>query len=134
MPIRPENKALYPDDWKNISIRVRHAAGQKCQWCGKPNGETIAVGPSGEWGHKNELLWRDDKGIPCPVPHPDTWRDVKIILTVAHLDHDPRNNSDDNLRALCQRCHLRYDAPEKARRRNLRRRGRPLFIKGEGDD
>lgn len=33
-----------------------------------------------------------------------------VVLTTAHLDHDPANNADDNLRALCQRCHLAYDA------------------------
>lgn len=27
----------------------------------------------------------------------------RILLTIAHLDHDPRNCSDDNLAALCQR-------------------------------
>lgn len=35
-------------------------------------------------------------------------------LTVAHLDQDPRNCDDDNLVALCQRCHLGYDAEEYA--------------------
>ena len=34
-----------------------------------------------------------------------------VFLTTAHLDHDPANNADDNLKALCQRCHLAYDAP-----------------------
>lgn len=33
-----------------------------------------------------------------------------IVLTVAHLDHQPENNADDNLLALCQRHHLAYDA------------------------
>ena len=43
----------------------------------------------------------------------------KIVLTIAHLDHDEENwnISYDRLAALCQRCHLRYDAKEKARRR-----------------
>ncbi len=31
------------------------------------------------------------------------------MLTIAHLDHDPTNNSDDNLRAMCQRHHLALD-------------------------
>lgn len=36
---------------------------------------------------------------------------TKVILTVAHLDHDSTNHevSDDRLAALCQACHLRYD-------------------------
>ncbi|KKL14720.1 hypothetical protein LCGC14_2512810 [marine sediment metagenome] len=41
----------------------------------------------------------------------------KVILTVAHLDHDITNNSFFNLKALCQRCHLQYDALMKARKR-----------------
>jgi hypothetical protein len=32
-----------------------------------------------------------------------------IVLTVAHLDHDPRNCDLSNLKALCQWCHLHYD-------------------------
>ena len=44
-------------------------------------------------------------------------------MTVAHLDHDPANNADDILAALCQACHNRYDAPKRApnRRHNALR-------------
>ena len=34
----------------------------------------------------------------------------KVVLTVAHLDHDILNNEYNNLAALCQACHLKYDA------------------------
>jgi tRNA(Ile)-lysidine synthase TilS/MesJ len=34
---------------------------------------------------------------------------IKIVLTVAHLNHDIADNSDDNLAALCQLHHLRHD-------------------------
>lgn len=36
---------------------------------------------------------------------------VKVVLTLAHLDHDAStgNHDESNLKALCQRCHLRYD-------------------------
>ena len=37
-------------------------------------------------------------------------RATVIVLTVAHLDHNVSNNDDSNLVALCQRCHLTYDA------------------------
>lgn len=40
-------------------------------------------------------------------PHPVTG--AKVVLTIAHLDHDPSHNEDDNLRAMCQRCHNTYD-------------------------
>ncbi len=38
---------------------------------------------------------------------------TKIILTIAHLDHDHKNHqvTDDRLAALCQRCHLILDMP-----------------------
>lgn len=86
MPIRPENKARYPKDWPEISRRIRfERAENRCerivdgQRCEAINGQ----------------------------PHPITGS--KVVLTVAHLDHTPENCSDENLMAMCQRCHLRYD-------------------------
>jgi hypothetical protein len=32
-----------------------------------------------------------------------------VVLTVAHLNHDPADCRDENLKAMCNRCHLRYD-------------------------
>lgn len=50
----------------------------------------------------------------------DFWveRPVRVVLTIAHLDHDECNHDVklDRLAALCQLCHLRYDAKEKYRR------------------
>ncbi|MES1977541.1 MAG: hypothetical protein V4451_05860 [Pseudomonadota bacterium] len=34
---------------------------------------------------------------------------IKIVLTIAHLDHTPENCDPANLRAWCQRHHLAYD-------------------------
>lgn len=34
----------------------------------------------------------------------------KVVLTIAHLDNVPEHCDMDNLRALCQKCHLTYDA------------------------
>jgi len=45
---------------------------------------------------------------------------VKIVLTIAHMDHTPENCEEENLKALCQRCHNRYDAPARARNRKIR--------------
>lgn len=38
---------------------------------------------------------------------------TRIVLTIAHLDHDKTNDnvSYERLRAWCQRCHLNYDRP-----------------------
>jgi hypothetical protein len=80
MPIRPENKHRYPKDWKAISRRIRERAENRCEWCGAANGE----------------------------PHPETGS--KVVLTCAHLNHQPEDCSPSNLAALCQKCHLTYDA------------------------
>lgn len=93
MPIRPENRRRYPKDWPTISRRVRFdRAGGRCEWCGAVNG----------------------------VPHPVTGS--QVVLTVAHLNHRPEDCREENLRALCQRCHNRYDGP--MRRAGIVRRQR----------
>lgn len=38
MPIRPEPRPLYPEDWDEISRRIRfERAGGRCEWCGEEN-------------------------------------------------------------------------------------------------
>lgn len=91
MPIRPENKSRYPRDWKRISRAVRDAAGNRCQ--GSPAYPDC----------------RAENGRPHPVTG------SRVVLTVAHLDHQPENCAPENLRAWCQRCHLTYDAAIHAR-------------------
>lgn len=94
MPIRPENKARYPKDWKAISLEVREAAGWACE--GSP-------------------AYPDCRAANAE-PHPHTGS--KVVLTVAHLDHVPENCGEagnrPNLKAWCQRCHLTYDAKHHA--------------------
>lgn len=106
-PIRASEKDRYPKDWPAISQRIREREGNCCKWCGAPNGEFIERDSSGNWhlhSHTGVCM-----GEACDS--------VKIVLTVAHLDHTPEHCEDDNLAALCQRCHNRYDAP-------MRRQGR----------
>jgi hypothetical protein len=77
----PINYSLYCKDWKLRSKFIRfYRAKNKCEECNAENYK----------------------------PHPVS--NSKVILTVAHLDHDITNNSFFNLMAMCQRCHLRYDA------------------------
>lgn len=123
-PIRPEQKALYPDDWDEIRFAILVRAGNRCEWCLKPNGVTLAASDAAwfesarVWGARAAgapvevpgLLgtWRGPKGERVEAPAGPVKR-VRVVLTIAHLDHDPTNNRYDNLRALCQRCHLGYD-------------------------
>jgi hypothetical protein len=141
MPIRPENRDRYPKDWPAISAAIRQRARNKCEWCGVPNGQlggrtaggswhpAIPLGtncgstPSGlDWPKEGDLGW-------CSVAgQGDQYvqlRIVRIVLTVAHLDHTPENCDPANLKALCQRCHNRYDAPH--RRAGIIERARALL-------
>src|SRR3712207_5999709 len=78
---RRAQRARYPWNWRQISRSVIARAGYRCEACGA------------------------EQGKPNPVSG------SKVILGAAHLDHRPENVSPDNLRAWCQRCHLRFDHP-----------------------
>ena len=104
MPIRKENRDRYPSDWTRISLEKRSAAGNKCE------------------GSPAYPLCRAENGQPHPVTG------SRVVLTVAHLDHQPENCAPENLRAWCQRCHNTYDAP--VRRAGILDRRLLLAIKG----
>jgi 5-methylcytosine-specific restriction endonuclease McrA len=129
MPIRPENRARYPKDWPAISAAIRARANHRCEDCGVPNGELGGRSPSGKW-HKAKAKGEKLLRIEWPQPGEEWWcegydtqlRIVRIVLTVAHLDHTPENCSPENLKAWCQRCHNAYDAPMRAAGIKSRRR------------
>ena len=100
MPIRPENRARYPANWKQISLDRREQAGNRCE--GSPDYPDC----------------RAENG----KPHPETGS--RVVLTVAHLNHQPEDCRPENLRAWCQRCHNHYDAP-------MRRAGMAVREKGQ---
>lgn len=134
MPIRPENKDRYPADWKAISLRIRERAGQKCEWCKAPNGVLIDRSRDGEAymlmdGQVFSATDGEAHGYARGSEWPSCGRLTKVILTVAHLDHTPENCADDNLKALCQRCHNRYDMP--MRRAGMKGRARSALASGD---
>lgn len=97
----PMKLSDYHPDWRNISRQIREQAGWCCEGtpqfpdCRAANGE----------------------------PHPETGS--QVVLTVAHMNHDKGDNDPANLRALCQRCHLNWDAAHhaaNARRTRMARR------------
>ena len=91
MPIARDRMSLYPGgsirspEWLAIRARVLARAGYRC--------EGIAAHP--------------DCRAQSGRRHPETA--ARVVLTIAHLDQDPRNSDVANLRALCQRCHLGLD-------------------------
>jgi hypothetical protein len=133
MPIRPENRCRYPKDWAAISLRIRERAGHKCEDCGVnnyalggrlPNGDWLAAVPLGDNGLRLQWPLPGDYAWCSSAHRVEKLRIVRIVLTVAHLDHTPENCADDNLRAWCQRCHNRYDAA--MRREGIKRRRREM--------
>ncbi len=53
-------------------------------------------------------------------PHPITGS--KVVLTIAHMDHDETHADPERCRALCQKCHLSWDAKHHAKNAALTRR------------
>jgi hypothetical protein len=106
MPIRPENKDRYPADWPEIRTRVLERAKRRCEWCGVRDGAWI------QRLHGAEKEYRVVEG---PGDGDGFWKAaVRIVLTIAHLDHTPEHCDPGNLRALCQRCHNGHDAKNRA--------------------
>jgi hypothetical protein len=119
----PINYKEYHPDWKAISLRIRkERAGDKCEWCQVPNGSLGNRGKDGKWYTEDQIHgMNSDCGYALFGHLPNPFRTFRIVLTVAHIDHDKANNEESNLAALCQRCHLNHDRDQHAenRRKNL---------------
>lgn len=115
MPIHPDLKKLYPPNWAEISQRIRFGRARgRCENCGVRHG----------WIRTREgLLWSPEV-IEMSLKFGISITGTKIVLTTAHLNHDPRDNRDENLAALCQKCHLAHDLLHHlaSRRRNQEQR------------
>jgi hypothetical protein len=98
-------QGAYPANWNEISASIRARAGDKCEWCGIPNGEHIHRLKSDPAQWITHLDW---KFLPSYKQALYT-KVSKIVLTVSHFDHDTTNNDPGNLNALCNRCHLKHD-------------------------
>ncbi|MEI6435229.1 MAG: hypothetical protein WCP32_10320 [Bacteroidota bacterium] len=94
MPIKPENKKRYPANWQEIRSRIQSRAKDKCEWCGVVNHSWI--------NSKTRMMCLSDEE-----------NAIRVVCTVAHMDHTPENCADENLFFLCQKCHLKYDAPHR---------------------
>ena len=99
----PMKRELYPDNWDEIALEIKEAAGWKCEQC----------------------------GLQCRFPGEKFDTHVRT-LTVAHINHVEADCRPENLVALCPRCHLRYDGYRKAmqrlaKKRIARSKNQPLF-------
>ncbi len=110
----------YPPNWKSeIRPAVLKRAGNCCENCGVKNHSIIHRYGKGvnDWRY-----WPE--GMEGEAMFADGDKPTKIVLTVAHLDHDKSNAnvSLDRLRAWCQKCHLGYDMNHHVRNRKYGRK------------
>ena len=113
-------KSTYPPDWKAISRTIRYERAQgQCECEGECGLHRTHPGP-------RRCEERDRQ--------PAKWAKGLVVLTVAHLNGregpcrcDPLCADPSHLKAMCNRCHLRYDVEHHQRNAfHTRRRGKAL--------
>lgn len=106
----PVDWSKYPENWKEIAFAVKDAAGWKCEKCGKQ----------------------------CRRPK-EKFDTHKRTLTVAHINHVEQDCREENLVAMCPKCHLFYDGLRKqlqrlAKKRIERSKRNLLFKESAGEE
>jgi len=91
--------ADYPTNWRKIVVEIRERARGRCECRGECGLHRTHPGP-------RRCVERQGK--------PAAWARGMIVLTTAHLCHRKKCARRAHLRAMCQRCHLRYDARQRA--------------------
>jgi hypothetical protein len=144
----PIDYSKYPPNWlTEIRPRILKRDKNKCKFCNVPNKRVIFRGFYVDPMTKNNievyqdfdgrvfsadnsmLLFKDHHCSIDPLSGNENQKAIKVVLTIAHLDHDEWNHDvkDERLAALCQRCHLRYDAKDRAKRRAKKKYKNSLF-------
>jgi hypothetical protein len=133
----PIDYSTYHPKWRLISylIRVRRA-NNRCEKCGVANGAFIRRGRGDSYttpgAQEWDMIHSYKKNNACTflqaVKH---FGFIRVVLTVAHLDHDKNNNRFWNLMAKCQRCHLIHDIYQHAANRKYGRNWKDNQLKLE---
>ena len=134
MPISPDRIALYPGgsirspEWLALRAFILFRAGNRCECCGVPNGLVMRGVGMDEGTYMLEDGATHDAETGAYLRHSRgseyEGRFVRIILTIAHVDQNPKNNDPENLRAWCQMHHLRHDANQHAENARQSRRAK----------
>lgn len=133
----PIDYSEYPPNWfTEIRPAILSRADNCCEDCGVKNG-SIILRDKHSFRYICETEWQfikdeERKGF----NHLKAIKNcgfTKIILTIAHLDHDKENHSVelDRLKALCQKCHLNLDLKRHIENRKYGRNHRKNQIKLE---
>lgn len=140
MPISTENMARYPggsiksQQWQAIRAFIRARAGDCCEQCGIRN---LTYGCRIDGKFTDLGLDKEDAQIEydfaigiCRMMSNDNAdlsvlpKMIRIVCTVAHLDHSLTDHSAANLRFWCQQCHNRHDAKSRQVNASITRKHR----------
>lgn len=101
----PMNRKLYPKNWEEIREDILLNALHQCECDGS-------------------LCGIDHFMERCQEMHrkPAKSFNGRVVLTIAHLCFDPTCDDRLHLRALCQKCHNRYDISHHVRNRKKGRK------------
>lgn len=154
MPISPQNQKRYPPEWPHIRLQMLERANWRCEhpgcqaaqyavgrWLARDVEQAVWAPVVGN----TPAVTSDDRAMHAagqgrkPDGIPWTYRDARaflerfawdepqpiiIVLTVAHLNHQPEDCRPENLRAWCQRHHLAYDLEHHQQNARATRRAR----------
>jgi len=112
----PIDYSKYPLDWHSrIRPAVLERAKNCCEECGVEN-HRIIKRESGSYIYVDTHNFTEED---FKVKNLKANGYTKIVLTIAHLDHDASNFDVelDRLRAWCQKCHLAFDLPRHIHKR-----------------
>ena len=122
----PIDYSKYPKNWKTeIRPRILKRAENKCEFCKIDNYAVTHYDKHGKRQLDDSEQYMDINDCKRTYSASMNYKKMMekeypklrfavVVLTIAHLDHDISNSDDENLRALCQKCHLGHDAKHHA--------------------
>lgn len=117
----PVNFRHYHPDWKDvIRPRILKRDNYRCKICGVPNKSRIVRDSNDQWLEVDDLIERESVRTGTKI--------IRVILTVAHLNHIVTDNRDENLASLCQLHHIRHDQKHKAAMRKVAKVWNPADV------
>lgn len=133
----PIDYKKYPSNWKSeIRPYVLNRAKHRCEFCNVKNYTSGYWDKEGKF-YSVEYVFEKHEAtgydfFESELRHYENRktgrvRTPKVILTIAHIDHNIENNNYNNLKALCQRCHLVHDKHQHKESRQKRKKQISLF-------
>ena len=110
MPIAPGiRQQFYGKTWRDVTRpRILRRARNKCEQCGKPNHARVFTytwrepsGPRMIWIREGSRVWRNRWWRAISLLRPlGLPRQIFVDLQICHLNNQPGDDRDDNLRLL----------------------------------